>query len=68
MQQKTKVKKRTNQTIVLETQSDEMLRSGTGLLFLSVEKTLRNTKTIQGKFISFMVCVTLVFLVKFNVE
>jgi hypothetical protein len=29
MQQKTEVKKRTNKTIVLETQSDEMFRSGT---------------------------------------
>jgi hypothetical protein len=32
MQQKTEVKKRTNKTIVLETQSDEMFRPGTGLL------------------------------------
>jgi hypothetical protein len=32
MQQKTEVKKRANKAIVLETQSDEMFRSGTGLL------------------------------------
>jgi hypothetical protein len=35
MEQKTKVKKRTNQTIVLRIKSDKMLRFGTGLLKLS---------------------------------
>jgi hypothetical protein len=46
MQQKTEVKKRTNKTIVLETQSDEMFRSGTGLLPVLKEQHIfaRNLK------------------------
>jgi hypothetical protein len=45
MQQKTKVKKRTNQTIVLRIQSDEMLRFGSVLLNYKSKSMLYCSRT-----------------------